>query len=225
MKRTISAATNNCSNTGSARDFLPERISLPQLRKAVQTCRGCGLYCNATQAVFGEGSRQAKVMFVGEQPGDQEDLAGKPFVGPSGRFLDEVLEEVGIDRRHDVYVTNAVKHFKFEPRGKRRIHSKPSAREITACKPWLEAEIQVVKPSIIVCLGATATRSLFGSGFGLMKHRGQMISGQSWARWMMATYHPSALLRMPEERLRHEARMNFTSDMQRVAKRIEKLKE
>lgn len=218
MSRISKAAT--CPGTGSAEDFLPDRISLPQLRKAVQGCRGCELYCNATQAVFGEGARQAEVMFVGEQPGDQEDLAGKPFVGPSGQLLDQVLEEVGIDRKHDVYVTNAVKHFKFEPRGKRRIHSKPSAREIAACRPWLEAEIQIVKPSIIVCLGATATRSLFGATFGLMKHRGEIISDQTWAPWMMATYHPSALLRMPDERLRHEARANFTNDMRRVARKM-----
>jgi DNA polymerase len=213
-----------CESTGSARDFFPDRISLPQLRSAADHCRGCELYCNATQTVFGEGARDAFVMFVGEQPGDQEDLAGKPFVGPSGHMLDEVMDEVGIDRKHDVYVTNAVKHFKFEPRGKRRIHSKPSAREIAACRPWLEAEIQVVKPSIIVTLGATASQSLLGRTFSVMKHRGEVISDQPWAPWMLATYHPSALLRMPDERARHEAKANFKHDLAIVAKQIEKAK-
>jgi uracil-DNA glycosylase family protein len=217
-------ASTICKNTGSASDFLPDRISLPQLRTASKVCRGCDLYCHATQTVFGEGSRDAFVMFVGEQPGDQEDLAGKPFIGPAGRLLDDVMEEVGIDRKRDVYVTNAVKHFKFEPRGKRRIHSKPSAREVAACRPWLEAEIKVVKPSIIVCLGATASQSLFGSGFKLTKHRGEVIDDQPWARWMMATYHPSALLRMPDEQLRHEARANFRRDLQIVARQIAKAK-
>ncbi|HEY3788914.1 MAG TPA: UdgX family uracil-DNA binding protein, partial [Urbifossiella sp.] len=145
----------------------------------------------------------------------------KPFVGPSGRYLDEVLDEVGIDRKNDVYVTNAVKHFKFEPRGKRRIHSKPSAREIKACRPWLESEIKIVKPRIIVCLGATAAQSLLGSTFRVMKHRGEIISDQPWAPWMMATYHPSALLRMPDQEARHKAREAFAADLKKVAKQIE----
>src|SRR5215204_2268876 len=136
----------------TAEPFLPERITLPALKKTVQGCRGCPLYKNATQAVFGEGPTHAKVLFIGEQPGDQEDLAGKPFVGPAGKLLNGVLDEVGIDRG-DVYVTNAVKHFKWEPRGTRRIHSKPSAREMAACKPWLSAELQVIKPQMVICLG------------------------------------------------------------------------
>ncbi len=216
----MSRASPSCDFTGSAGDFLPSRRSLPQLRSAADTCRGCDLYCNATQTVFGEGSRDAFVIFVGEQPGDQEDLAGKPFVGPSGRYLDEVLEEVGIDRKHDVYVTNAVKHFKFEQRGKRRLHSKPSARQVAACRPWLEAEIKVVKPSIIVCLGATAAQSLFGASFRLTKHMGEIIADQPWAPWMMATYHPSALLRMPDEAARHAAKISFANDMRQVARKI-----
>jgi len=210
-----------CDSTKSARDFFPERISLPQLREAAEDCRGCDLYCNATQTVFGEGSRDAFVMFVGEQPGDQEDLAGHPFVGPAGRLLDQVLDEVGIDRKNDVYVTNAVKHFKFEQRGKRRLHSKPGAREVAACRPWLEMEIKVVKPRIIVCLGATAAQSLLGSSFRVTKHRGEIIDDQKWAPWMMATYHPSALLRMPDEDARRAARAEFTSDLRRVARQIE----
>jgi uracil-DNA glycosylase len=212
--------STTCEYTGSARDFLPERITLPQLREAAEECRGCDLYCNATQVVFGEGSRDAFVMFVGEQPGNDEDLAGHPFVGPAGRLLDQVLEDVGIDRENDVYVTNAVKHFKFEQRGKRRLHSKPSAREVAACRPWMEAEIKVVKPRIIVCLGATAAQSLMGSGFRVTKRRGEIIDDQPWAPWMLATYHPSALLRMPEEEARRAARAEFTSDLKKVAKQI-----
>ena len=210
-------------NTGSARDFFPQRISLPQLRAAAKYCRGCDLYCNATQTVFGEGAARAPVMFVGEQPGDQEDRAGKPFVGPSGQLLDAVLEEVGIDRKHDVFVTNAVKHFKFEPRGKRRVHSKPSAREVAACRPWLEAEIDVVKPKMIVCLGATAAQSLLGSAFRVTKHRGEVIEDQPWAPWMLATYHPSALLRMPDEAMKERARAEFRDDMKKVARQIGQL--
>jgi len=221
VKRT---ASTTCASTGSAADFLPDRISLPQLRSAAEGCRGCELYCNATQVVFGEGARDAFVIFVGEQPGDQEDLAGKPFVGPSGQLLDQVLEEAGIDRKNDVYVTNAVKHFKFEQRGKRRLHSKPSAREVAACRPWLESEIKVIKPRIIVCLGATAAQSLLGSAFRVTKHMGEVMENQPWAPWMMATYHPSALLRMPDEAARREARVSFTNDMRKVAKKIQQEK-
>jgi DNA polymerase len=161
-------------------------------------------------------------MFVGEQPGDQEDLAGKPFVGPSGQLLSEVLEQVQIPRR-EVYVTNAVKHFRFEHRGKRRIHSKPSAREVAACRPWLEAEISVVKPMMIVCLGATAAQSLLGNAFRVTQHRGEVLTDQPWAKWMLATYHPSALLRMPDERLRHQARAEFQSDLKKVAAKLKSL--
>ena len=170
----------------------------------MQGCRGCDLYKNATQAVFGEGPRAGKVtiMFVGEQPGDQEDRQGKPFVGPAGRMLSEALEKAGIDR-NEVYVTNAVKHFKFTMRGKRRLHSKPSAREVKACKPWLEAEIEVLKPQMLIALGATAAQSLFGPTFRVTKQRGKPF-GSAWAEWCMATVHPSSLLRAPDEQARRE---------------------
>lgn len=207
-----------CDHTNSAADFLPARFSLPQLRKAAAECRGCGIYCNATQTVFGEGSPHARVMFVGEQPGDQEDRAGKPFVGPSGHLLDEAMQDAGIPR-DEVYVTNAVKHFKFEPRGKRRIHSKPSAREIKACRPWLEAEIQVIKPRMIVCLGATAAQSLMGPTFRLTQHRGEALK-TDWAPWLLATNHPSAVLRVPDEAMRRQSREQFFADMRIVAKKM-----
>ena len=176
----------------------------------------------ATQVVFGEGPKSARVMFVGEQPGDQEDLAGKPFVGPSGALLDEAMEEAGVPRDR-VYVTNAVKHFKWEPRGKRRLHAKPSAREIAACRPWLEAEIKVVQPKMIVCLGATASQSLMGSGFRLTQHRGEILKETEWADWVLATVHPSSLLRMPDPDARRAAREQFVSDMKLVARQLKKV--
>ncbi|CAN5373767.1 hypothetical protein BH09PLA1_BH09PLA1_33470 [soil metagenome] len=218
------AAVDECTNTGSAADFLPTKFTLPQLREAAAACRGCDLYCNATQVVFGEGSAHAKVMFVGEQPGDQEDLQGKPFVGPSGRLLDGVLDEVGIDRRRDVYVTNAVKHFKFEQRGKRRIHSTPNARQMAACRPWLEAEVRVLKPGIIVCLGATAAKSLLGAGFRVTKQRGEMITETKWAPFVTATYHPSAILRQPDDESRSRVLAEFRDDLAAVAKKIKSLR-
>jgi uracil-DNA glycosylase family protein len=207
-----------CANTGSAADFLPTRITLPQLREAATKCRGCDLYCNATQVVFGAGPAHALAMFVGEQPGDQEDRAGKPFVGPSGQLLDEALQAAQIPR-DEVYVTNAVKHFKFEQRGTRRIHSKPSAREVKACRPWLEAEIQVVKPQMIVCLGATAAQSLMGSAFRITQHRGEILK-TDWAPWLLATNHPSAIIRMPDAEMRRQAREQFFHDMNVVAKQL-----
>jgi DNA polymerase len=158
-------------------------------------------------------------MLVGEQPGDQEDKAGHPFVGPSGQVLNEALEQAGIPR-DEVYVTNAVKHFKFEPRGKRRIHSRPNAREIRACRPWLEAEIKVVTPQIIVALGATAAQSLMGSKFRLTQHRGEFIENAEWPNVLLATMHPSALLRIPDETLRRLARADFAADFKLVAKRL-----
>jgi uracil-DNA glycosylase len=215
---------DKCKNTGSAADFLPAKLTLPQLRDAAKTCRGCDLYCNATQVVFGEGPAGATVMFVGEQPGDQEDLQGKPFVGPSGNMLDRVLEEVGIDRRHDVYVTNAVKHFKYEQRGKRRLHSTPNARESAACRPWLEAEVQVVKPQVVVCLGATAAKSLLGPAFRVTKQRGEMITDSKWAPYVTATYHPSAILRQPDEASRKRVISEFRQDLAKVAKQITALR-
>ena len=185
----------------SAEPFVPERKTLPALREAVQSCRGCDLYRNATQAVFGEGARDAEVLFVGEQPGDKEDLAGKPFVGPAGQLLDQALEEAGIDRSQ-TYVTNAVKHFKWQARGKRRIHQKPSWSEAAACRPWLEAELDVVRPSVIVCLCATAAQSLLDSDL---------------AEHVTATIHPSAILRQQGEESRHAEFVAFVDDLRVVA--------
>lgn len=206
----------------SAADFLPKRLTLPASKKAVQGCKGCDLYKNATQAVFGEGPADAEVMFVGEQPGDQEDLAGKPFVGPAGKLLNDALIEAGVDRE-TVYVTNAVKHFKWTPRGKRRLHGKPSSREMAACRPWLETEVELVQPSIIVCLGATAAQSLLGASFRITRQRGQLISSD-WAERTLATWHPSAILRAPDEELRHAMREQFLNDLKLVAKTLAKLR-
>ena len=204
----------------TAEPFLPERITLPALREAAAGCRGCPLYKTGTQTVFGEGVAAARVMMVGEQPGDQEDRAGKPFVGPAGRVLNEALQEVGIDRS-EVYVTNAVKHFKWEPRGTRRLHAKPNSREMAACKPWLMAELQVVKPTTIVCLGATAAQDLMGKDFRITKERGKVFKDTAYAPWLIATYHPSALLRMPDEDAREKAMKEFLSDLRKVKERID----
>jgi uracil-DNA glycosylase family protein len=204
----------------SAADFIPAgRLSLPKLEKAVDGCRGCDLYKHATQGVFGEGPRSAKVLMIGEQPGDQEDLVGKPFVGPAGRVLHEALMEAGIDRKL-VYVTNAVKHFKWEPRGNRRLHSKPSAREVQACRPWLEHEIALIQPEVVVCMGATASQSLLGNAFRLTQHRAEFIEGTGWADAVLATIHPSSILRMPDREKRQEARREFVRDLVLVRERI-----
>jgi DNA polymerase len=200
----------------TAEVYLPERITLPALREAAETCRGCPLYKTGTQTVFGEGRRDARVLMIGEQPGDQEDKAGAPFVGPAGRILDDALAEVGIDR-HDVYVTNAVKHFKWEPKGTRRIHSKPNAREIQACKPWLSAELQVVKPQMVICLGATAAQALMGKDFRITKSRGEIFRDTQYAPWLMATAHPSSILRMPSPEDREAARRAFVEDLRIAA--------
>jgi DNA polymerase len=184
-------ATRNPYPTAAA--FMPETISLRALRQAVQRCQGCPLYANATQAVFGEGAKTAGVMLVGEQPGDQEDLAGAPFVGPAGKLLDRALEEAGIDRKK-TYVTNAVKHFKWKARGKRRIHDKPSWTEAMACRPWLDAEIAIVKPRALVLMGATAAQSILGKSFRLTQHRGEAVESDL-AELVTATIHPSAVLR------------------------------
>ena len=185
---------------------------------AVQGCRGCDLWQPATQAVFGEGPADALCMFVGEQPGDTEDRAGKPFVGPAGQLLDELIEEAGVDRTQ-VYVTNAVKHFKFEPRGSRRIHAKPSAREVRACKPWLESELAVVQPKMLVCLGSTAAMSLLGNDFRVTQRRGEVMVSE-WSPWTMATIHPSALLRIPDDAARESAKADFVADMKQVARQL-----
>jgi uracil-DNA glycosylase len=201
-------------NNGSAASYLPEVRTLPVLAAAAQQCRGCELYRNATQAVFGEGPEHASVLMAGEQPGDKEDLAGKPFVGPAGKVLAEALEAAGIDRR-EVYITNAVKHFKFEPRGKRRIHKKPDAAEIRACLPWLEAEVELVRPRIIVCLGATAAQALLGRDFKLTQHRGELFDSR-WSARVTATVHPSSLLRILDPAGRRAGREAFVQDLIRV---------
>jgi DNA polymerase len=205
-----------------AEKFIPATLKLPVLAKASKECRGCDLCEVGTQTVFGEGPKDALVMFVGEQPGDQEDRAGKPFVGPAGQLLDRVLEEVGV-MRDECYVTNAVKHFKWEPRGTKRIHAKPSAREVAACRPWLETEIKAIQPPMLVCLGSTAAQSLLGRDFRVTKSRGEPMESE-WAKWTMATVHPSSLLRMPDEAARKEAYQLFTRDLMLVAKQIKKLK-
>jgi uracil-DNA glycosylase family protein len=202
----------------TAAPFVPDRPTLPKLRAAAAGCTACHLYKLGTQTVFGEGSANADVLFVGEQPGDQEDLTGKPFVGPAGRVLDEGLAAAGIDRSK-VYVTNAVKHFKWEPRGKRRIHQKPNWTEMTACRPWLEAELAVIKPDVLVCLGATAAQSLLGRQFRVTKMRGVPVESDL-APSVVATVHPSSILRAPDERARQEAMQDFVRDLKAVAKLI-----
>jgi DNA polymerase len=194
---------------------IPSRPNLEKLRAAAADCTGCHLYRNATQTVFGEGVEGARVMLVGEQPGDAEDLAGHPFVGPAGKLLDRCLREAGIDRKQ-TYVTNVVKHFKWVPRGPRRIHSKPGAVEIEACSPWLEAEISVVKPRIVVALGATAAQALFGKGFRVTRDRGRLVPF-ALAPCALATVHPSALLRAPDKETRRQEIEHFIEDLRRVA--------
>ncbi|HET9488452.1 MAG TPA: UdgX family uracil-DNA binding protein [Methylomirabilota bacterium] len=202
----------------SASAFVPDDPTLPRLRAASARCTGCELYRRATQTVFGEGTPPARVMLVGEQPGHEEDLSGRPFVGPAGRLLDEALAESGIDRAQ-VYVTNVVKHFKWEPRGKRRIHAKPSAGEITACRPWLDAEIAVVQPRVIVCLGATAAQALLGRQFRVSRDRGQFVSSPLAPR-VLATVHPSAVLRAPDDETRRRERQRFITDLRAVARAL-----
>jgi uracil-DNA glycosylase len=201
--------------TGSAADFIPPKPTLPKLREAARGCRGCDLWVNATQTVFGEGSPTAEVMLVGEQPGDQEDRQGHPFVGPSGKLLDLALEQAGIDRSR-IYVTNSVKHFKFVPieRG-RRLHKKPNAGEIRACNPWLREEIRLLKPKVIVALGATAAQALLGNQFKVTQNRGKPVSSDL-AEAVIATVHPSAVLRARDGD-RDQAREEFFRDIQAVA--------
>ncbi|HXP68341.1 MAG TPA: UdgX family uracil-DNA binding protein [Candidatus Dormibacteraeota bacterium] len=193
--------------------------SIEELQKEAAHCKACDLWKNATQTVLGEGaSAKPKVIFVGEQPGDQEDIEGKPFVGPAGKLLDSALIEAGIDRKK-VYVTNAVKHFKWEPRGKRRIHKKPNAIEIAACRPWLDAEIAAIRPNVIVCLGATAAQSLLGRDFRVTLHRGEFLKSDL-APHVMATVHPSSILRAPDDATRHEEMKRFIADLKKVAHHV-----
>ena len=213
----------SCPTGASAAEFIPKSTSLSVLKDAVNGCRGCAIYCNATQGVFGEGPNDATVVFVGEQPGDQEDRAGKPFVGPAGQVFDEALQAAGIPRG-EAYVTNAVKHFKWEPRGTRRLHAKPSAREVGACRPWLETELSIIKPKMVVCLGATAAQSLMGPAFRITKQRGEVYADTQWAPWVMATIHPSAILRIPEDDLRQRARADFIDDLKKAARQLQSAK-
>jgi DNA polymerase len=200
----------------TAEAYLPERLSLGKLRDAVQGCRGCPLYANATQAVFGEGTSRAEVMLVGEQPGDREDLIGKPFVGPAGRLLDEALQQAGIDRSL-AYVTNAVKHFKWQARGKRRIHDKPNWSEVNACRPWLEAELAAVQPRVLVALGATAAQTLLGRDFRVTQRRGEVLESPLAER-VVATVHPSSILRQRDDELRRAELAAFVDDLRVVAR-------
>jgi len=197
---------------------VPAHPTLAKLRAAAAGCRACDLWKRGTQTVFGEGAPHARVMFVGEQPGDREDLQGRPFVGPAGLLLDKALEQAGIDRKQ-VYVTNAVKHFKWEPRGKRRIHKKPNSLEIAACRPWLDAEIEVVRPEVIVCLGATAAQALLGNKFRVSRQRGEMIQS-NLAPFVTATVHPSSILRAPDDDTRHREMRLFVADMKKVAQAL-----
>jgi uracil-DNA glycosylase family protein len=201
-----------------AEEFMPARLTLESLREAAEGCRGCGIWQNATQTVFGEGAETAGMMLVGEQPGDREDVEGKPFVGPAGRLLDEALEAAGIDRS-SVYLTNAVKHFKWTRRGKRRLHEKPSSQEVRACGPWLEAEVRVVKPRLLVLLGATAAQSLLGPAFRVTQHRGQKIATPLHVP-AVATVHPSSILRSADDRSRHDAMTAFVADLQAASRAL-----
>ena len=221
QRREPTRGESGATNRGSAKTaapFVPDTTSVRVLNAAAHTCRGCDLYKAATQVVFGAGPRRARVMFVGEQPGDQEDRQGEPFVGPAGALLDKALVDAGIPRE-TVYLTNAVKHFKWEPRGKRRIHKKPRISEINACRPWLEAELKAVAPAILVCLGATAAQSVMGSGFRLMAQRGQLLTSPL-AEKVVTTIHPSAVLRAPDADGRRAAYEMLVADLKIVAKAL-----
>src|SRR3954465_176542 len=204
--------------TQSAAELIPERPTVDKVRAAAKDCQACDLWRRGTQTVFGEGGKRAELMFVGEQPGNDEDLSGHPFVGPAGKLLDRALVDAGIDRT-SVYVTNAVKHFKWEPRGKRRIHKKPRASEIGACRPWLDTEIALVKPRVIVCLGATAAQARLGSGFKVTQHRGRVVPSPLAAR-VLATVHPSSILRAPDDEARREELKRFTDDLRAAARAL-----
>jgi uracil-DNA glycosylase family protein len=218
MAKVRSAAPKPSAKAGDGPpvpELIPARPSLKKVRDVAKGCRACHLYRPATQTVFGEGPAKAEVMLVGEQPGDAEDLAGHPFVGPAGKLLDRALAEAGIDRTV-VYVTNVVKHFKFEPRGKRRIHAKPNGAEIAACRPWLETEIGLVQPRVLVCLGATAAQALLGKAFKVSRQRGTFVAS-SLAPRVTATVHPSSILRAPDDESRHAEMNRFVADLRRVA--------
>jgi DNA polymerase len=204
--------------TDSAADLIPDRPTIDQVRAAARDCQACDLWRLGTQTVFGEGAKKAQLMLVGEQPGNDEDLRGRPFVGPAGKLLDRALADAGIDRAA-VYVTNVVKHFKWEPRGKRRIHKKPNAGEIGACRPWLDTEIALVKPRAIVCLGATAAQTLLGRQFKVTAHRGDFVPSPL-APLVLATVHPSSILRAPDDEARRREMKQFTDDLRVVARAL-----
>jgi len=206
------------ATSGTAADLIPPRASLAKLRDIAAGCTACPLYAAATQTVFGEGPAKAALMLVGETAGDQEDVQGRPFVGPAGKLLDRCLEEAGLERKQS-YVTNVVKHFKFTPRGKRRIHGKPNAMEIRACIPWLKAEIERVKPEMIICLGATAAKALLGASFRVSQQRGIAVPSPL-APIVMATVHPSSLLRAPDDETRSREIERFTADLKTAAKML-----
>lgn len=221
MEKT-SARARSGEESGTAAPLIPSHPTIKKLQEAARDCRACPLWKTGTQTVFGEGSREAKVVFVGEQPGNDEDLAGKPFVGPAGKLLDKALVEAGIER-NEVYVTNAVKHFKWEPKGKRRLHKKPNSREIAACRPWLEAELDVLKPRVLVCLGATAAQALLGKEFRVSQRRGEFVESEL-AEQVVATVHPSSILRAPDDETRHQEMKRFVEDLKKVAKVIRGLR-
>ena len=198
----------------SAARLIPENPTLSRLREVASNCEACDLYKTGTQTVFGEGPSKARIMFIGETAGDYEDREGRPFVGPAGKLFDRLLLEAGIERK-EVYVSNVVKHFKWEPRGKRRIHKTPNAHEIAACKPWLEAEIAVVRPKVIVCLGATAAKVIFGKDFKVSQQRGELVASP-YAPFALATVHPSSILRGEDDQARHEAERRFVEDLKKI---------
>jgi len=208
----VSQLTIDGDNDGTAAPLIPERPTVKKLREAAAGCKACPLWETGTQTVFGEGSAKADVVFVGEQPGDQEDLEGRPFVGPAGKLLDQALEETGIDREQ-VYVTNVVKHFKWKSQGKRRIHQKPNWKEIGACRPWLDAEVAVLKPRVLVCLGATAAQALLGRDFRVSRQRGELVESPL-AEKTIATVHPSSILRAEDRDVQFE---EFVRDLRKIA--------
>jgi len=210
--------SRKASRRQSADALIPARPSLPAVRSAAADCRACELWQRGTQTVFGEGPRQARLMLIGEQPGDQEDRIGRPFVGPAGQLLDRALEAAGLDRQ-EVYVTNVVKHFNWEPRGKWRIHKKPRPPHIAACRPWLDVELALVKPLAVICLGATAAQALLGAAFRVTQHRGEFIESPL-APIVLATVHPSSLLRAPDAETRHRETERFIDDLRLVARAI-----
>ena len=210
--------SNRAGGIGTAEELIPESATLAAVVEASKGCRACRLWERGTQTVFGEGQQGAELLMVGEQPGDKEDLEGRPFVGPAGKLLDRALEEAGIDR-DKVYITNVVKHFKWTPKGKKRIHKKPAADEIAACRPWLRAEVQLVKPKVVVCLGATAAQALIGRTFRVTQSRGQFLPSEL-APVITATVHPSSILRAPDEESRDMEMRLFTEDLRKVAQKL-----